>query len=636
MQFRYRDALVVLMTSIGIFLSLDYIFYWRIVNFRGLEGLVYAVLALFGSLVFLLVPARSKSDRDSVPWYDVLLFLLFLGTFGYLALVSFDILQRGLDVMTPLHLQVIAIGAWLLLLEALRRVGGWPLLLVVLFFSPYPVFAPYLPGILMGPPGFNLADVAAFHVLGTESVRGVQLKVIVTEVIGFIVFGTLMQQLGGGNFFMDLAQSVLGRVRGGPAKVSVISSAFFGSISGSVISNVITSGSVTIPAMKRAGFPAVQAGAIEAVASTGGTLMPPIMGAAAFIMAQMMGVPYADVAIAALIPSVLFYVALFVQVDGLAARTGVRGAETVPDFKDTLRKGWFYLLSLAVLIGVLFGLRWIPEAPYLAAATLIVTCLPVFWKRGNLFSTLSTALHSLGRGLAQLTIILAGVGFVMGSLFITGLGASFVAAVGQLTQDSIPLILVMAALASFVLGMGMTVSACYVFLAITIVPVLVRLGVDPMAANLFALYWGSLSYITPPVALAAVAAAPIAGADALKIGTMSMRLGFVKYLVPFAFVISPTLLLRGGTSFELLVTLATAFLGVILLGYAFEAYLPGIGLLSRPAAVVFMVLGAALFYPHVGVSLAALGLAVVLAWILWRKSRYQSAALVEGGGASLG
>lgn len=637
MSARYRAIIVGLMAAIGVFLALDYVFYWRLVNLRGLEGLMYAVLAVFGSLVFLLVPARSGAGRDRVPWYDILLFLAFLGCFGYLAVTSFDILQRGLDVMTPPHLQALAVAAWIMLLEALRRVGGLPLLLVVLIFSPYPAFAPYLPGIFMGPPGFNLLDVASFHILGTESVRGVQLKVVVTEVIGFILFGVLMQQLGGGKFFMDLALSLLGRVRGGSAKVSVIASALFGSISGSVISNVVTSGAITIPAMKRGGFSPAQAGAVESVASTGGTLMPPIMGAAAFIMAQIMGVSYFEVAVAALVPSILFYVALFVQIDGLAASMNLKGMAEVPNFRATLREGWFYLLSLATLIWFLFGLRWIPEAPYYASAVLILSTVPRYVRSGTLWERLGSILQTIGEGLSQLTIILAGVGFVMGSLFITGLGASFVAEVGRIGQDSVPLILVMAALASFVLGMGMTVSACYVFLAITIVPALVRLGVEPMAANMFALYWGTLSYITPPVALAAVAAAPLAGVDAMRISMLSMRLGFVKYLVPFVFVASPVLLFRTGTPLEMAVAVVTALIGVILVGYAFELYVPGLGRISRAAAGLIMLIGVGLVYPHLAVSLSLLGIVAAGAAVIWWKARVRSLdPRAEGGMSSVG
>jgi len=541
---------------------------------------LYWLCALLVGAVFLLVPAGARARRDGVPWYDAALFLLSFGVFAYFALNANRIVTEGWEYKAPREAVWVAYAGWLMLLEATRRAGGTAVFVVVAAISLYPVFAGHMPGPISGLPR-DLAGTASFHFASSESALGIPTRAFGELVIGFVLFGAVLQYTGAAHFFNNLAFALFGRVRGGPAKVAIFASGLMGSVSGSVVSNVLTTGVVTIPAMKRIGFSAAYAGGVEACASTGGVLMPPVMGATAFVMAAFLGVPYATVALAAVVPSLLFYFALFVQIDGYAARKGLKGLprEELPSAARTFAEGWHYLFVFALLVWMLFVLQRESLAPFYATALLLAInqVSPRYrldWQR------LRTLLEGVCGALSELAALLAGVGLIIGALSVTGLAGTLANDLVYLAGNNIYILLGMGAITSFIFGMGMTITACYIFLAIVLAPPLVAAGFDPVAVHLFMLYWGMVSFITPPVSLAAFVAAGIAKASPMRVSLRSLRLGSAMYFVPFFFVLNPALILRGSPA-EIAVVVGTAVAGIALIACALEGYLVGIGSLEK-------------------------------------------------------
>ena len=587
---------------------------------------LYALGALLVGAVFLFVPAGARARHDGVPWYDVLLYLLTFGVFAYFAFNAHRILEEAWEFMAPPAAVGIAALGWLLLLEATRRAGGTAVFVVVALVSLYPVFAAQMPGPIAGLPQ-PFSTTAAYHFASSESVLGIPTRAFGELVIGFVMFGAVLQYTGAAQFFNNIAFALFGVVRGGPAKVAIFASGLMGSVSGSVVSNVLTTGVVTIPAMKRTGFSPAYAGGVEACASTGGVLMPPIMGATAFVMASFLGVPYTTVIAAALIPSLLFYFGLFVQIDGYAARRGLRGLPRaeLPALARTFAEGWQYLFVFALLVWMLLVLQQEAVAPFYATAMLLV--INQLWPRHRLDGKrLVALLEGVTRSLAELAALLAGVGLIIGALSVTGLAGTLANDLVYLAGHNVYVLLVMGALTSFIFGMGMTITACYIFLAIVLAPPLVAAGFDPVAVHLFMMYWGMVSFITPPVALASFVAAGLAGAPPLKVGLQSMRLGSTMYFVPFFFVLNPALILRG-EPLQIAIVVVTAFVGILLIASALEDHLVGWGRLGAglPGAAARLLLltgGAAMALPGGGtlgighVELALLSVAAVVLGLL--------------------
>lgn len=525
-------------------------------------------------LIFLAFPAHAGAR--GIPLYDWLIAALACGLLCWFALQAERSLSEGWEYNAPQVAKLLAFVLWLLILEALRRSSGWAMTLIIGAISLYPVVAELIPNPLKGS-SQTLADTFAFHLISSESAFGIPMRAFAEIVVGFIVFGVALNHTGGGRFFNDVAFALVGRVRGGAAQVGIISSALQGSISGSVISNVISSGVVTIPAMKRTGFRADYAGAVESVASTGAVLMPPVMGSTAFVMASFLGRSYGEIALAATVPALLFYVALVVQIDGYAARLGLTGlrASEVPRLGAVMREGWFYLPVFGLLIFLLVVLQNEAMAPFYASALLLAInqALPghrLGWRR------LAELAIGVARALADLTAILLAVGLIIGAMSVTGLAGTLANDLVYAAGGAPLVLLVMGALTSFVFGMGMTVTACYIFLAIVLAPPLVKAGLDPLAVHLFIMYWGMVSFITPPVALATFAAAPLAGTSAMRIGLQSVRMGAPLYVVPFCFVLNPALLFRGDAA-TVIVSIAAAFVGIPAAAAALQGYVPGIG-----------------------------------------------------------
>ncbi|MBT3371233.1 MAG: TRAP transporter fused permease subunit [Rhodospirillaceae bacterium] len=604
--------------AFGILVAMNQTFSWDVGGYVLVDNSYYYLLiAIFLPLSFLIFPARN-ADRYHVPIYDWVLAIICLVAAMYLSYYGGEMVEQGWDIVAPPVPTIAAAAICFLALEAVRRAGGNALFIIATMFFLFPLWTDVAPGFLWGFAKEPLELVRA-HAMGFESIIGVPMRVAGNLLIGFLIFGSALVVTGGGDFFMNFASALMGRSRGGPAKVAILSSGFFGSLSGSVISNVVTTGKLTIPTMKRVGYPAVYAGAVESCASTGGALMPPVMGAVAFLMAEFLNVPYSTVMIAAVVPAVIFYIALLLQVDNYAAVNGLKGMDEadIPNLWETFKDGWYYIFSLVALVYMLVWLRLDLYAPYYAAGILIF-CSIIFRKgdkRFN-FAKFKELIVDSTKIISNIIAILAGVGMIVGSLAFTGVGGAFSRELLQIAGDNLYILLAMGAVTSFLLGMGMTVSACYIFLAIVLGPALIDAGLDPIASHLFILYWGMLSYITPPVALAAVAASIIAKADTMAIGMRSMRLGLINFILPFIFVLNPALILRGEWD-DIIIMVSTALVAVWLMAAAFEGYLAKVGVVGWSIRIPLLVAAGCLLYPEgiskiAGVVLVAICYAIAL------------------------
>ena len=534
------------------------------------------MLGLVLTVIFITAPPTAKQDRTRLPWYDLLMAGLGL-ICGLYVMIWFPKLAG--NIMFPrLDKYFFGTVAILLVLEATRRLYGPILVVISGLFILYARFADFFPGLLKTK-GIVWTHLAGNLFLGSNSMFGSPMEIICTVVVAFIIFGTLLFAVGGGTLFTDFALATMGRYRGGPAKVSVVASCMFGTISGSAIANVVVDGWITIPLMKGIGYRASVASAVEACASTGGIIMPPVMGAVAFIMAEFLQIPYYQVAIAAVIPALLYYGSLLVQVDLEAARTGMKGipGDQLPKLGGVIRKGWPFLLPLSLLLFTLLVLFWQPAKSAIASSLLAVVVGSVFVQSQGLrwwFEELSKA----GQQAAEIAVIGALVGLIIGCCDLTGLGFSLTLILYKVGQVNLLLFLVVTALMSLILGMGLPGIAIYIMQAALIVPAMVKMGIAPIAAHFFIMYFGCFAMITPPVALAAMAAAAIGNADLWETGWEAVKLSMIAFIVPFMFVLSPSLLFQGRLDLVLINGL-TAGLGVIaiaagLRGFFFSAIGP--------------------------------------------------------------
>jgi len=558
-------------------------------------------LAFVLSLIFLVFgfnkraykrePKSTWFSPGGVPLFDWAIALALALTVLYIPYIFEDL---AFKVGNPDTIDVV-MGTILLLglLEGTRRAMGWPLPIIAIAFIVYAMFGRDFPGLLKHA-GNTWPQVVNHLYLTSQGVYGVAIGVVATYVFHFVLFGVLATRIGLGQLFLDVASAVAGRYAGGPAKVSVVGSAMFGMLSGSSIANAVTVGSLTIPAMIRVGYPRHFAAGVEAASSTGGQITPPIMGAAAFLMIEFLNIPYRDIALAATFPAFLYFFGMFMQVHFEAKRQNLRGLtnEEMPKLKESFRKRWPTLIPLVVLIGVLVSGR----TPYLAAFAGITACIVVGllnpvqrlrWK--DLYDAFETgAKYALAVGAAAGTVgivigvvTLTGVGFKVSFIVIAASQAIAGAAAGILPEflvnmQTLTLIaaLVITGLVCILMGCGIPTTANYIIMVAVAAPTLVQLGVQPLAAHMFVFYFGILADLTPPVALAAYAAAGMAGSDPFKTGNTAFMLGISKLLVPFVFIFSPSLLLvlNGFTWSEFFVTLCGAMIGLVLLSASFSAY----------------------------------------------------------------
>jgi TRAP transporter 4TM/12TM fusion protein len=646
----------------------------------------YLLIALMLPFTFLIFPGTQSAPLESIPWYDV---LLFLATFASAILLMLNIRKAAAFGWEFEGAPRLVIGAglmmWFALMEALRRTGGWALLLSVLPFTLYPLFADQR---WLGPfrgTQSNLEQTVSYHVLSGESLLGIPVQAFADTVIGFLVFGTALMMTGAGKFFINIAFAMCGTFRGGAAKVCIFASGLLGTVGGSIVSNVLTAGTMTIPAMKKTGFTPSYSGAIEACASTGAVLAPPVLGATAFVMAQFMNTSYADVALAATIPSVLYYFGLFAQVDSYAARHNLQGIprEELPKFMDALKEGWYYLFVIVVLVVMLLYFKRESHAPFYASVLLVIlhqwsgpgrwgfansamivvaavaTAAMLWFDVPNSFlwgMALLAALNEFlpgknwggqrwlyflelnGKTFVELIAILAGCGLLIGAFSLTGVISSLANDLLAIAGGDAFLLLIMCAITSLVLGLGLTTTSCYIFLAILVAPALEKLGLNKMAVHMFIFYWGMLSAITPPVAIASFAAAGIAGAPAMKTGWESMWVGSIIYFIPFFFVLNPALLLQGDAPYlEAAGLTALACFGIVFICGGIQGYQAYVGDLRKagamewPLRVLLIIGGFVVATPGGGImpisqwQIMGLGLAILiptagLAWLLVRRS----------------
>ncbi len=518
-------------------------------------------------LICFLIFHRKPAPKGAAPgWMGWTLFALSAGLGAYLvmALQPAAVLERG--IMGPTRAE-----AWLgwllvlLILEGARRSVGLPIVLVAAAFLLYGFLGPYLPEFIAHK-GYDAERLVSYLVWTTEGVFGIPIAVSATFVFIFILFGAFLDKLGAGGFFIDLALALTGRVRGGPALTAVVASGLMGSISGSSVSNVVTTGAFTIPLMRRTGYRPLFAGAVEAVASTGGQIMPPVMGAGAFVMAEMLGVSYTKIALAAAIPALLYFLSVGLMVYFEAGRNNLQTIDQaqVPPVRETLRQGFHLLIPLGLLIYLLVVAQLSPMLAglYSIIALAAVASLSSLWRERRLpWREILEALKHGAVTAVPVAMACAAAGLVIGVVSLTGLGVRFTQMIVSFSSGWLWLAALLTMAACIILGMGLPTTAAYIITAILGVPALEKLGVDPLAAHMFIFYFAIISFITPPVAISAYAASAISGANAMKTGLLSFELGLAGFIVPFVFIYSPAILLEGPWS-QILPHTLTAILGV--------------------------------------------------------------------------
>ncbi|MBW1911666.1 MAG: TRAP transporter fused permease subunit [Deltaproteobacteria bacterium] len=589
---------------------------------KFISGPTILSIALIGVLLLnFLIPEKKN---NILKWYNLLPLILSLPALIVTGFYYEKILEyEGFGTLDTGGVVIAYSLAFALLVTVWRKIS--PILAILLTAMILTVhFQPYLPGLLYGK-GFGWSRLAFSFYVGTEGVFGIPFAIACTILIMFIVFGALFQASGGGKWFLDLAASLMGRVRGGIAKSAVLASFFFGMISGSPAANTATTGSITIPMMKDTGYSADLAGAAEATASTGGQIMPPIMGSIAFIMAEWLGIAYYQVVLAAAIPATLYFVMVFAAIhfEALKSNREPVSVGTGTSTLGILRQGWYYIIPLATLVGLLLVFRLDPALAGLAAILVLIACSFIIKDKANWLyprKILETIVNGLDRWLT-VAIITAAVGMMVGSLALSGLGIKFSSFLIAITGGKLIPLLLTVGIGCFVLGMGLDSIPMYITMVILTAPALIKIGVPEIAAHLFVIYWGMTSFITPPLCIAVYVACAISGGTIWKTGGNAVRFGAGFYIIPFAFVLSPALLLIG-TVGEIVIAVITALAGGIFIASGLWGY----GLIKLPWAFrILHIIGGAMVilrdWRFETFGFALLGLSTLFQFIQLRKDR---------------
>jgi len=584
------DTMAIVLTLGGIGWALDA--YNRVGIAIYDQQYLAGMLAITLAMAYLKLPFHGK-EKTELPWYDAVAAVAAFTATGYLAVFYPRIVD--LVYLRQTDSVIVSVILVVLLIEALRRATGPVLCTLVTLFILYALLANHLPGSGLQTDWRKLSLALAANYTG---ILGLPVKVATTIVIAFVLFGQILLHSGGMKFFTDISMSLMGRFRGGAAKIAVLGSCLFGSISGSAVANVVATGIVTIPLMKRAGYSAHKAGAIEAVASTGGQLMPPVMGAAAFLIAEFLETSYAAVVIAAIVPGLLYYIALFIQADLEAAKEAIPPVErdAIPRAGPVWRAGWYFPIAFAILLYGLFFLNFQPEKAVMWAILGLIIPAVLFGFKGKRLGPgdVLAAVIETGHSAVDLILITGAAGIVIGVLAISGLGYQLTLGLVQIGQGHLFVLLFLAAIVCIILGMGLPTVGVYVLLATLVAPSLVEVGVKPMAAHLYVMYFGMMSMITPPIAIAAFAAASVAKADAMRTGFAATRFGWTAFIVPVLFVYSPSLLLIG-EPMEIVIAVCTAMFGVWLVSCATVGYF--MRALKLPGRLLFAAAGLAALVP---------------------------------------
>ena len=559
------------------------------------EQVICGVLGLAFPLIFINTPPNNKS-RNKIPWYDSLAAIIGF-SLGWYMFFRYPLL---LDEFAYKPIETNIVGFFLVILtaESLRRTAGWSLLIILALFLLYGLFGDKVPGLLAGR-ALEINKFFPYLGIDTNALLGTPLIIIFTVVVIFIFLGQVLLRSGGSDFFTDLAAAIMGHSRGGSAKIAVVASGMFGSISGSAVSNVASTGVITIPLMRQGGYSPRVAGAIEAVASTGGQIMPPIMGAAAFLMAELADVLYQEVIIVAILPALLYYTSVFLQADLEAGKIGIKPipAEQIPQILNVINAGWYFFMPFIILLTTLFWLNYPPETAALFGA-LSICLLGSLFKYNNKRLTpniLRICLQKTGEVSVDIIVIGAAAGLIIGVLEATGLSFGLTFMLVQVGEGNLLLLLLLTAVICIVLGMGMPTTAIYFLLAVLATQPMIDLGVEPLAAHLFVLYFGLMSMITPPVALAAFTAAKLANTNPMSTALSACQFGWPAFIVPFLFVLAPNLIMIGNW-IDISIAFFTAIMGIWFTSAGIIGFLQT--KLSPIQRILYVVGGLALLLPN--------------------------------------
>ena len=576
--------------------------------------LTFAIVA-----VYILFPASRKGSKLSTPLYDWVLAAAGGGVCAYIVFFFNNIARRGAE---PLPYEIwLGIAAIVLVVEAGRRVVGNVLPCLSIFFLGYCYFGNYAPGMFQIR-GYTISRIIQHMYLTPEGIFGLALGVSATFVIVFIIFGAFLSESGGARFFNELALALAGGSPGGPAKVAVVASGLLGTINGSSVANVATTGTFTIPLMKRVGYPPHYAGAVEACASTGGQLMPPIMGAGAFIMSEFLGIPYLTIAAGAIIPAFIYYTAIFTNVHIRARKEGFLGLpkDQLPIVGDVMRERGHLLIPVIVIIVTLL----MKYTPLRSGFIGIVACVIVSMLKANTRMGIKQIIHACeegARGALGVALACALVGFIVGTSSLTSLGLTISNNIIDISGGNLLLTLIMAMVACLVLGMGLPTTANYIVCSTIIAPALIGMHVFPLSAHMFVFYFGIMADLTPPVCLAAFTGAGIAGADPAKTGFTATKIALCSYIMPYMFVYNPMLLLHNIVWWELIVLTVSATLGVIILAGALEGWqYRFLRIFERLIMAIFAL--AAIHVSMISSIIGIVGIAVILFYL--KKTKEQT------------
>jgi len=617
----YRTEMAPFWTTAIIVLSCVFVLYHLITSRFGMPPMFKHRAIHLGfilCLVWMYYPASKRSIQTRPSFVDMVLIAASIAVCGYTVLnVDAFALRGGVALQRDYYFGAVAI---LLVLEACRRVAGKGLLILAVIFLLYALFGRYIPGVLSHR-GYTIQRIIYQMYLTTEGIYGLPIGIAATYLVLFIVFSSFLEKSGLGTLFNDVSLALGGRMAGGPAKVAVIGSALVGMISGSAATNVATSGAFTIPLMKKIGYKPYFAGAVEAAASTGGQIMPPIMGTGAFIMAEFLGIPYISIAAAAIIPAILYFAAVFFQVDLRARKIGLRGLakEDIPDAKKTiLRYGHMFLPIIILVVLLMEGFTPLYAAFYSILVTWILSFLRKETRMG--VNKLIPLAVSSARSCLSLSVAMANAGFVVAVLSMTGIGIILADNIVALSQGSLFVTLVLCMVVSIVLGMGLPTSACYIIAATIAVPILAELNVPGLQAHFFVFYFSCLSTVTPPVALASYVAAGMSGAGTNEVGWAAFKLALAGFIVPFFFIYAPAVILIADSAMVIAWAAFTGLIGTALLAVAVEGYL----FRNLPWLLRVLFFGGAvlLMAPGLYSDIAGFGIAAVaIAWAVVLKER---------------
>lgn len=579
-------------------------------------------LAFVILLAYLLFPMKKDMPKDKLPWYDVIFAIIGAGSWSYIT-INFETIVRRAGIYTTTDIIIGIIGI-LLVFEACRRIVGLPILVISIIFIIYALFGAYAPGFL-NHRGYSLQRLVSHLFYNTEGIMGTPIGASATFIFLFIFFGALLDKTGIGQFFIDICNAIAGGFDGGPAKVAVLTSAMFGTVSGSSVSNTVGTGSFTIPMMKSLGYRPEFAGAVEASASTGGQLMPPIMGAASFLMAESLGIPYMEVAKAAIIPAILYFTGIFIMVHLEAKKTGLKGLsrDSLPKIGELLMKKGYLVIPLATIIyffvlgktAIYAGLMGIIAAGLVAIVNSIVDIIMKI-KVSFGFNDLIDVFVNAARNIISVAVACAMAGVIIGVITLTGLGLKIGAGLISISGGIPLLLLFLTMISSIILGMGVPTTANYLITSTIAASAIIGLGYEPLAAHMFVFYFGIIADVTPPVALAAMAGAAIAKSDPLKTGIEATKLSIGAFIIPYMFIFNPDILMINTTIADVIPILITSLIGMFgvsagLEGYVFRKCKPY-------ERILFIVAGLLSIYPEfysdiIGIAIIAILVIVQIA-----------------------